>query len=66
VQLEAILTYALTNTFSVGAGGRYWAMWANGADTNAFSTPCPCQALPMRTNRYGGFLQASYRFDEPR
>jgi opacity protein-like surface antigen len=63
VQLEAILSYAIGKSFSVGAGGRYWAMWAPGASTNIFGTPCPCQTLPVRTERYGGFLQASYKLD---
>jgi opacity protein-like surface antigen len=63
VQLEAILSYAFSNAFSVGAGGRYWAMWAPSAYTNLFGTPCPCQGLPVRTERYGAFLQASYRID---
>jgi opacity protein-like surface antigen len=63
VQLETILSYAVSNGFSVGAGGRYWAMWANNAHTNIFGTPCPCQALPVRTERYGAFLQASYKLD---
>jgi opacity protein-like surface antigen len=62
VQLEAILSYAFTNSFSVGAGGRYWAMWAPSAYTNGFGTPCPCQGLPVSTERYGAFLQASYKF----
>ena len=63
VQLEAIVSYAFSNAFSVGAGGRYWAMWAPSAYTNLFGTPCPCQGLPVRTERYGAFLQASYRID---
>jgi opacity protein-like surface antigen len=63
VQLEAILSYAVGKSFSVGAGGRYWAMWAPGASTNIFGTPCPCQTLPVRTERYGGFVQASYKLD---
>jgi opacity protein-like surface antigen len=63
VQLEAILAYAFSNSFSVGAGGRYWAMWAPSAYTNIFGTPCPCQGLPVRTERYGAFLQASYKID---
>jgi hypothetical protein len=64
VQLEAILAYAVTPAFSVGAGGRYWAMWAT-SDTKSdtFGFGCPCQTLPARTERYGGFLQASYKFD---
>jgi opacity protein-like surface antigen len=62
VQLEAILAYSFANNFSIGAGGRYWAMWAGG-ETNIFGTGCPCQTLPSRTERYGGFVQASYKFD---
>ena len=63
VQLEAILSYAIGKSFTVGAGGRYWAMWAPGATTNIFGTDCPCQTLPVRTERYGGFIQASYKLD---
>jgi opacity protein-like surface antigen len=64
VQLETILSYNFNRAFSVGAGGRYWAMWAT-SDTKSdtFSFGCPCQTLPARTERYGGFLQASYKFD---
>jgi opacity protein-like surface antigen/outer membrane protease len=63
VQLEAILAYSLNNAFSVGAGGRYWAMWATDATTSILGTPCPCQTLPARTERYGAFVQASYKLD---
>jgi opacity protein-like surface antigen len=63
VQLEAILAYSLNKSFSVGAGGRYWAMWATDSYTNIFGTPCPCQTLPSRTERYGAFVQASYKLD---
>jgi opacity protein-like surface antigen/outer membrane protease len=63
VQLDAILTYYFTPAFSVGAGGRYWAMWTNdNAYTNIFGTQCPCQTLPAKTDRYGLLLQASYKF----
>ncbi len=63
-QLEAILSYALTPNLDLGIGGRYWATWAtDGAFTNAFGSPCPCQTLPVRLERYGLFVQASYRFD---
>ena len=34
VQLEAMVSYALTDRFSVGVGGRYWAMRTTSADTN--------------------------------
>jgi Outer membrane protein beta-barrel domain len=64
VQLESILSYSVTPALNVGAGGRYWAMWATkDATTDAFSLGCPCQTLPARTERYGGFLQASYKLD---
>jgi len=63
VQLEAILSYAFANGLNIGAGGRYWATWAPGAYINIFGTPCPCQTLPVKTERYGAFLQASYKFD---
>lgn len=65
VQLEAILSYAVSRSFSIGAGARYWSMWATNANaqTNIFGLPCPCQTLPARTERYGGFLEASYKFD---
>jgi hypothetical protein len=67
VQLEAILSYNVTPSFNVGAGGRYWAMWATtDAASNTFSLGCPCQTLPARTERYGGFLQASYKLDSLR
>jgi opacity protein-like surface antigen len=61
VQLEAILTYDVTPQFSVGVGGRYWAMWATDVVTAGFGSPTPDQALPIRVERYGSFLQASYK-----
>jgi hypothetical protein len=52
VQLEALLAYAFNQSSSVGAGGRYWAMWVNdGALTNIFGTSRPCQTLPSSNER---------------
>jgi opacity protein-like surface antigen/outer membrane protease len=66
VQLDAILSYYMTPAFNVGVGGRYWAMWTtNNAYTNIFSTPCPCQTEPVKTDRYGLLVQADYKFDMP-
>jgi opacity protein-like surface antigen len=63
VQLEGLLSYLITDQFSVGVGGRYWAMWTTkDAMTEFGGTPCPCQTLPAKTDRYGVFLQAAYRF----
>jgi len=61
VQLEAILSYAFADCFNVGLGGRYWAMWAPGGNTDAFSQGGPPQTMPVRTERYGAFVQASYK-----
>lgn len=61
-QLEAVLSYAVTPNWNVGIGGRYWYF----ATTEA-STQFPGLALesPMKfsAERYGGFLQASYKID---
>jgi opacity protein-like surface antigen len=66
VQLEAILSYYITPAFSVGVGGRYWAMWTNdSAYTNFGGAPCPCQTLPAKTERDGVFVQAAYKFGIP-
>ena len=63
VQLESVLSYLVTDRFSVGVGGRYWAMWSTqDAITEFGGTPCPCQTLPVKAERYGVFLQAAYRF----
>jgi hypothetical protein len=38
-------------------------MWTDtDALVNIFGTACPCQTLPTRTERYGAFLQAAYKF----
>ena len=62
VQFEAFLSYYLTPQFSIGIGGRYWAMWTtNGSD--AFNgVPVP-RTDTYRYERFGGLLQASYKFN---
>lgn len=62
VQLEAILSYDVTPQFSVGIGGRYWAFWATDVLTAGFGSATPTEALPIRVERYGTFLQSSYKF----
>jgi opacity protein-like surface antigen len=64
-QLEAILSYYVTPNFTIGAGGRYWAMWTTDAFTAFGGGPCPCQTLPSKTERYGVLFQAAYKFDQP-
>ncbi|WP_342108315.1 outer membrane beta-barrel protein [Methylobacterium sp. SI9] len=57
--LEGIVSYDLTPSVSVGVGGRYWRMQTDKAQA-AFplSSPSP---IRFETNRYGGFVQLSYR-----
>jgi opacity protein-like surface antigen/outer membrane protease len=64
VQLEGILSYLVTDRFSLGVGGRYWAMWTTkDAITEFGDAPCPCQTQPAKTDRYGVFLQAAYQLN---
>jgi opacity protein-like surface antigen len=65
-QAELFLNYYLTPQFSVGAGGRYWAMWTT-SGTDCREPPngaCPTQLQNMqfKTERYGLLLQAAYKF----
>jgi len=61
VQLESILSYLITDQFSLGVGGRYWSMWTTkDAIADFAGAPCPCQTQPARTERYGVFVQADY------
>ena len=64
VQLEAIASYALSDSFSVGVGGRYWNMQSSG---RVLFGGDPAQQLPlnMKTERYGVFLQGTYTFGIP-
>ncbi len=59
VQAEIMLSYRATDSFDVGVGGRYWAMWT----TNAYQVDSPGSVLALNTDRYGVFVQASYRFN---
>lgn len=69
-QFEGILAYDVTRNFSVGVGGRYWY-----AETTSGSTQfpfflgtgalIPSSPTKFSTERYGGFLQASYKFGDP-
>jgi opacity protein-like surface antigen len=62
VQLEAILSYAVTDRLDVGVGARYWAFHTSNAYAQ-FDDPKP-QAMSFFAERYGGFVQASYRFGD--
>lgn len=69
VMLEAMLDYKITDAWSIGFGGRYWAWNLNtgAANFDFLTTPAANTSEPARFNieRYGVFVQSSYRWGEP-
>ncbi len=72
VMLEGVLSYAFTPNFSVGVGGRYWRIETGprNALMHFEQSAIPVgaflpQKLTFETERYGGFIQASYKFGAP-
>jgi len=67
VQLEAILSYTLTDAFSVGLGGRYWNFHTQPGNTTvhfpSIFAPVPLAAT-LKTERWGAFFQGSYKFGQ--
>lgn len=63
VQLEAFLSYMVTDAFNVGVGGRYWHMQTDSAHTKF--PGAPPSPMDFKTERYGVFLQGSYKFGGP-
>ncbi|WOH64017.1 outer membrane protein [Bradyrhizobium sp. BWA-3-5] len=66
VMLEAALDYRVTDAWSIGLGGRYWA-WQMNTGTAGFvnlTNPAEDSVQPQRasTERYGLFVQSSYRW----
>ncbi|UGX92584.1 outer membrane beta-barrel protein [Bradyrhizobium barranii subsp. barranii] len=61
-QFEAVLSYAVSDRFSVGVGGRYWFFTTDSAYSQ-FPGGSP-QTTKFYSERYGGFLQASYKSGE--
>jgi hypothetical protein len=55
-QAETILKYQFTDNLSVGIGARWWHVKTHAIDQFG-------QLLKYRTDRYGLFVQASYRFN---
>ena len=57
------LSYQVTEYASVGIGGRYWHMQANGSDKESF-VGGPSVSLPVdwKTDILGVFVQAGLKF----
>ncbi len=68
VQLEAILNYQFSPNFAVGLGARYWRIGSDGTsgERDLSFAGLPTQMINFRTERYGGFVQASYKFGDLR
>jgi opacity protein-like surface antigen len=66
-QLEAILSYDLTDSFNVGVGGRYWAFWIPKGETANFSNGGTggVGAQTFSAEQAAVFVQASYKFALP-
>ncbi len=56
VQVDGIVAYQLTDAFGLGLGGRWWHLNTNAIDS--FD-----QLLTYRIDRYGVFLQGSYKLN---
>ena len=63
-QLEALLKYQFSSNFSVGVGGRYWQIGTTSAQADFLGGSVPTNAITFRTETWGGFVQASYKFGE--
>jgi hypothetical protein len=66
VQIEAILSYQVSDKVSLGLGGRYWYLQTRGSTDFenvivGFPSPGP-QPLNFSASRYGGFAQGAYKF----
>lgn len=61
VQLEAMLSYALTDALKIGVGGRYWSMWTTSGEVNFGGTGT---IVPMRyaAEQAAVMVQGSYTF----
>lgn len=61
VQLEAFLDIAVTERFSIGAGGRYWRLGRTDGHSHFERTPGGgvAQVVKFTAERYGAFIQGT-------
>ncbi len=63
-QFESVLSYAVTERVDVGIGGRYWQFYAQHGSTQFPGIGIPPSPEHFSSSRFGGFLQASYKFGD--
>jgi outer membrane protease len=63
VQLDLSVSYALTDQFSLGVGGRYWSMWTTSGETNFGGSGT---LVPQRfaVEQAAVLVQGSYKFGD--
>jgi opacity protein-like surface antigen len=61
VQADVFLNYYVTDAWSVGVGGRYWALWTT-SGTDAIGGLVSPRNDTFRTERVGVTFQSSYKF----
>jgi len=64
-EVEALLRYQFANGISIGGGARYWRINTAFAQSNRNDIGLP-QTISLFTERFGGFVQVSYKFGELR
>jgi opacity protein-like surface antigen/outer membrane protease len=65
VQLEAILSYLVTEHFSLGVGARYWRFDTRGNshfEDNIYGGGGGMQAIDYSSERYGAFVQGAFKY----
>jgi opacity protein-like surface antigen len=61
-QVEALLSYYVTDRFAVGVGGRYWTMWTTNGQFVNNGAPSAPRYYRAAFEQAGAFVQASYTF----
>ncbi|MBV8534466.1 MAG: hypothetical protein JO128_02665 [Alphaproteobacteria bacterium] len=63
-QAEVTVRYRVTDALSLGAGGRYWYFHSHGTEhfEQSVTGGGVPQPIDIRSDRYGGFLEASLNF----
>lgn len=62
-QVEAVLSYAVNERLSLGVGGRYWYFTTLDGESQ-FPQAATASPLKYTAERYGGFVQASYKIGD--
>jgi len=61
IQLEAIVSYLVTDHFSLGVGGRYWRFDTRG-NAHFDGSGGAGQAIDFSSERYGAFVQGAFKY----